>query len=185
MEETFKSKEMSRRQMLKATAAAGALIAAGGIAGVAAAAETTPALAPKLAERPEKASKRFMASMNCSQAICEVYGPSLGLSAEVAGRIGTGFAGGMGLGSECGAATGAVAILGLKYGPDTGKTMAKVGEFMVEFRKRCGDTSCSKLLKVDMGTPEGVKAAADKGLFTTACPGFVRTAGEILEKMLA
>jgi len=37
----------------------------------------------------------------------------------------------------------------------------------------------------DMGTKEGMEEADKKGYFTTRCPGYVKTAGEILEKMLA
>lgn len=182
MDVVDKDSAVSRRQVLKISVdAAGVLLAGRGLAVAAEAAGPIE----KPVDRPAKASKRFLASMNCSQAICEVYGPSFGVPADVAGKMGTGFAGGMGLGSECGAVAGAVAVLGLKYGPDTGRTMVKVTEFIAEFRKRCGETSCSKLLKVDMGTAEGIKAAADKGLFTSACPGYVKTAGEILEKMLA
>lgn len=182
MDEVDKDGAVSRRQVLKVSvAAAGVLLSGRGLAVAAGAA----GVSEKPVDRPEKASKRFLESMNCSQAICEVYGPSFGVPADVAGRMGTGFAGGMGLGSECGAVAGAVAVLGLKYGPDTGRTMVKVTEFIAEFRKRCGETSCSKLLKVDMGTAEGIKAAADKGLFTSVCPGYVKTAGEILDKMLA
>jgi hypothetical protein len=54
-----------------------------------------------------------------------------------------------------------------------------------EFKARYGYLNCSELLGVNMGIPEGVKEAARKGLFTSRCPLYVKTAAEILEKILA
>lgn len=75
--------------------------------------------------------------------------------------------------------------LGLAFGPKEKAVFAKMEEFNKEFRARHRELGCSELLGVDMGTPEGVKEAGKKGLFKTACPVFVRSAGEILEKLLA
>jgi C_GCAxxG_C_C family probable redox protein len=131
-------------------------------------------------------------SGNCSQAILETYAPSMGLPREMARRLTTAFAGGMGMGSECGAVTGALMVIGLKYGRVHDKdpaadrrTSANVAEFIKEFKARHRDTVCSRLLDVNMGTPEGVKEARGKGLFSTRCPEFVRSAAEILDKILA
>jgi C_GCAxxG_C_C family probable redox protein len=143
------------------------------------------------ADAPAHAVDRFMKSMNCAQAILETYAPSMGISKELARRLAAPFAGGMGMGRECGAVTGALMVIGLKYGKihdkDPGadwKTFAKVAEFVKEFKARHNHTECSRLLKVDMGTRAGVKDAGRKGLFTTSCPGFVRSASEILDKIL-
>ena len=103
---------LSRRDLLKFSLAAGATLATGGIARISAAAtkETTPA------DKPEYAKNQFLKSMNCSQAILETYGPSLGLPVEQARKVAAAFAGGMGMGSECGAVTGAFMVIGMKYG---------------------------------------------------------------------
>lgn len=136
------------------------------------------------ANRPQAAEAHFLKSMNCSQAILETYGPAYGLDAATARKLGTGFAGGMGTGSDCGALTGAIMALGLKHGPATETTLKEVGKLIAEFKGRHGQTGCSPLLGSDMGTPQGVKEAASRGYFTSRCPNYVRSAAEILEKLL-
>lgn len=172
---------VNRRDMLKISLAAGVTLATTGISGLSAAAakESTPV------NRPEYAKEHFLKTMNCSQAILETYAPQFGMPVETARRLATGFAGGMGIGSECGAVTAALMVIGLKYGPKERNTFPRVNEFLKEFKARHKEIGCSQLLGVDMGTPAGVKKASSSGLFTSRCPGYVKTAGEILEKMLA
>jgi len=141
--------------------------------------------------RPEYAVDRFMKSMNCSQAVFETYAPGLGMSALIARRVATAMAGGMGMGSECGAVTGALLVIGLKYGKtgDTDQradkeTFQRVAEFSKQFKVRHEHLGCSQLLGVNMGSPEGVKEAEKLGLFTKKCPAYVRSAAEILDTIL-
>jgi len=143
------------------------------------------------ANRPEHAVGRFMKSMNCSQAVLETYAPALGMPAPMARRVATAMAGGMGMGSECGAVTGALLVIGLKYGKtaDTDHqadkdTFQRVAEFFKKFKARHEHLGCSQLLGVDMGTPEGVKEAEKQGLFTTKCPAYVRSAAQILDVII-
>jgi C_GCAxxG_C_C family probable redox protein len=179
---------MNRRDALKLSVAAGVTLAAGGITKIAEAAtkEKSPA------NKPEYAKQQFLKSMNCSQAILETYGPSLGLPVAQARRVAAAFAGGMGMGSECGAITGAYMVIGMKYGKTAesdsradNETFKRLAEFNKQFKAAHKHITCSELLETDMGTPEGVKSAAGKGYFTSRCPGYVKTAGEILEKLLA
>lgn len=135
--------------------------------------------------RPEFAVTHFLKSMNCSQAVFETYAPLYGLDETIARKIGTPFAGGMGVGSECGAITGALLVIGLKNGLSHKKTFAAVEHLQKEFKARHGSTSCSQLLGVDMATPAGIKKAEKAGYFTSRCPQYVRTAADILEKILA
>ncbi|MFZ5449004.1 MAG: C-GCAxxG-C-C family protein [Thermodesulfobacteriota bacterium] len=141
--------------------------------------------------RPDYAVERFMKSMNCSQAVLETYAPGLGMPQLMARRVATAMAGGMGMGSECGAVTGALMVIGLKYGKtaDTDQqadkaTFQRVAVFLKEFKGRHEHLGCSQLLGVDMGTPEGVKEAGKLGLFTKRCPAYVRSAVEILDAIL-
>jgi len=141
--------------------------------------------------RPEHAVDRFMKSMNCSQAVLETYAPALGMPASMARRVATAMAGGMGMGSECGAVTGALMVIGLKYGKtaDTDQqadkaTFQRVAAFLDQFKARHEHLGCSQLLGVDMGTPEGIKEAEKLELFTTRCPAYVRSAAEILDTIL-
>jgi C_GCAxxG_C_C family probable redox protein len=173
---------ITRRDVLKLS------LAAGGVSSLTLAAnnEKTPD------NRPEYAKGRFLKSMNCSQAILETYGPALGLPTESARRVSAAFAGGMGMGSECGAVTGAFLVIGMKYGKTRdddsradNETFKRVAEFVKEFKARHKYINCSELLKVDMGTPESVKEASRKRLFTSLCPNYVKTVAEILDKIMA
>lgn len=176
-----------RRDVLKASLLAGVSLLSQAIPRKASATEPHPSPA----NRPESASAQFLRSMNCSQAILETYAPSMGMPKETARRVASAFAGGMGMGTECGAVTGAFMVIGLKYGKiedeDAGadkKTFGKVAEFIKEFKTEYQHIGCSDLLGVDMSTPEGIKEANAKGLFTSLCPKLVHSAAEILDRIL-
>ncbi|MHC4654653.1 MAG: C-GCAxxG-C-C family protein, partial [Planctomycetota bacterium] len=104
--------------------------------------------------------------------------------------VSCGFGGGMRRGDTCGAVTGALMVLGLRYGPkDVTETFAKndvyskVTEFFLCFESRCGYINCQELLGCDIGTEEGMEHAKENNLFETVCPKMVQTAAEILEEM--
>ena len=179
----------NRRAALKVSAAAGAAFFTGSIAALSVDGGSGAVPATDHAVRAES---RFLKSMNCSQAVLEVYSQELGMPVPLAKRVAAGFAGGMGMGSECGALTGAIMVIGLKYGKTTdtdadadAETFKRIAKFVEGFRARHGDLDCSKLLGIDMSTPEGVKAAEEAGLFTSLCPKFVRSGCEILDEVLA
>lgn len=91
----------------------------------------------------------------------------------------------------CGAVTGALMVIGLKHGrvkagdrPTQEKTYALIKELLRRFTVKNGGIICRNLLGLDISTPEGMKEARGRGLFVTACPKYVRDAGEILEEIL-
>lgn len=141
--------------------------------------------------RVEHAVSRFKASMNCSQAVVETFAPTMEMSVLTARRISAAFAGGMAIGAECGAVTGAFMVIGMKYGKTKDRdmqaderTFAKLAEFIDQFQARHGQILCSALLETDMATSKGIEEAKRKGHFTRRCPLFVASAVEILEKLL-
>jgi len=111
---------------------------------------------------------------------------------QTALRVACGFGGGVGrLGLTCGAVTGAVMVIGLKYGKvkvddDAAKekTYALVQEFARRFRARNKSLNCTELLGYDLGTAEGREKVKEKNLATTVCEKAVRDAAEILEEIL-
>jgi len=139
----------------------------------------------------EDAVTCFAGDFSCAQAVCSTYGPQLGLSRELAMKVAGAFGSGMGrLGQTCGAVTGALMVIGLRYGKteagdDEAKertyTLAK--EFADRFTARHGSIVCQELLGCDISTPEGKEFASAQGLFDTRCPTFVRDAAQILEEM--
>ena len=142
-----------------------------------------------MSDKVEAAVGCFREGFNCSQAILSTYGGEFGLERETALKAAAVFGGGMGgLGEVCGAVTGALAVLGLKYGytdakdkEAKAKTYARVRDFAGRFRARHGALCCRELLGCDLTTAEGMAMARAKGLFTELCPRLVRTAAEMLE----
>ena len=142
--------------------------------------------------RPERADQLHRQGANCAQAVVCSFAEDLGADRAFALRLATGFGGGMGrTGATCGALTGAFMALGLAFGmTEPGdqaakeRTYAMVAEATRRFRERTGALSCRDLLGLDLGTPEGLQAAKDRGLFATQCAGYVRIGAEIVEQML-
>lgn len=140
----------------------------------------------------ENAISLFKKGFRCSQAILSAYATQFGLDQELALRLASPFGGGMGsLGNTCGAVTGAIMVLGLKYGH------SKVGElkkkekanqitkdFVEKFKSRNGSIMCKELLNCDISTPEGRNKAIEEKLFIEICPNLVRDSAEILEELL-
>ncbi|UCG68951.1 MAG: C_GCAxxG_C_C family protein [Thermoplasmata archaeon] len=140
----------------------------------------------------EDATKYFEGDLNCCQSMIMTYGPDYGLSKDTGIRLGTGFAGGMARhGEVCGAVTGAIMIIGLKFGMKEeddsqarDKTYELVKEFLDRFKTKHESIRCRDLLECDIGTPEGRALANEKGLFKTLCPKLVKSAAEILEEQI-
>ncbi len=144
-----------------------------------------------MSKKVEQAVERFNKGFNCSQAVLSSYSEQFGLDCEKAFKVATGFGAGMRMGETCGAVTGAFMVLGLKYGNTTAedqenkaKTYEMVVEFTNKFKARNGSVICRKLLDCDVGTPEGMNEAENKGLFSSVCPKLVQDAAEILEEIL-
>ncbi len=143
-------------------------------------------------DRKEKAAGKFETGLSCSQSIFSSYGPDYGIDEQSALKIATAFGGGMAhMANTCGAVTGALMVLGLVYGRSTvedeaakEKTYELVREFVERFMKKHGSIMCRELLGYDMSTPEGEQKIEELGLTAERCPGFVRTAAEILEALL-
>jgi len=65
----------------------------------------------------EKANKYFKGNCNCSQSVFAAFAPQLSLSQELALKIASPFGGGMAhMDEACGAVTGGLMVIGLKYG---------------------------------------------------------------------
>jgi C_GCAxxG_C_C family probable redox protein len=130
--------------------------------------------------------------MNCSQSVLTAFAEEQGLQRDMAVKLALGFGGGMGItGRTCGAVTGAYMVIGIKYKyqkdiPQENKTRVHqlIKEFDLQFSQINGSTVCQKLLGYDLSTKEGYAAAKEKGLFSTACPKFVKDAVEIIEKLM-
>ena len=141
--------------------------------------------------RVDLALSRFSEGFSCSQSVLSAFAPDLGLDLDSALRVAAAFGGGMGrTGRTCGAVTGALMALGLKYGATRGddkatkeRTYALAREFLARFEARHGVTDCSALLGADISTAEGYSEIREAGRFKTTCPQVVAAAVEIAEQM--
>jgi C_GCAxxG_C_C family probable redox protein len=142
--------------------------------------------------RIERAVSCFNQGFSCSQAVLSTFGPELGLSRELALKVAGAFGGGMaGMGDTCGAVTGALMVIGLRYGRTRvedeaakKRSYSLAREFADRFKSRNGSTVCRDLLGCDISTPEGKEIAEQRELHTTHCPKFVQDATEIIEQIL-
>ena len=140
--------------------------------------------------RVDVALSRFSEGFSCSQSVLVAFAPDLGLDADAAFRVSAAFGGGMGrTGGTCGAVTGALMVLGLRYGPTVADKMAKeltyaqARDLITRFEARHSATVCADLLGVNISTPQGQSAARDANLFKTVCPVLVASAVAILQEM--
>ena len=124
---------------------------------------------------------------SCAQAVFSAFAEQLGLDYQTAVKVSSGFGGGMGLGSVCGAVTGSILAIGLKFGgvdPQAKKQTAQlVREFTDRFKVQRQSLMCRDLLGGDLSTPEGFQTATEKKLFAV-CPGIVTDAAKILVELL-
>jgi C_GCAxxG_C_C family probable redox protein len=143
--------------------------------------------------KSEVAVEKFLSGYNCAQSVLHAYGQDLGLDAETALKLATGLGGGLGRrGEVCGAVTGGILALGLKFGRgnNADKSVAepayqKTRELMVAFERAHGSRTCRVLLDgCALQTPEGQRRFREQNLHQKTCVPFVRTVGEILAGML-
>ena len=140
----------------------------------------------------DQALVHFEEGFNCSQSVFLAFAPTLGLDRETALRVAAPFGGGMGrTGETCGAVSGALMAIGLKYAqpdPDDKQPKEKTYELAKEFLNRFGARNngcvkCRELLGCEIDTPEGQQRAREQGLFETLCPKFVSDAAEIVDQL--
>ena len=133
-----------------------------------------------------------MSRFTCSAAVFSAFSEELGLDGETAKKIACGFGGGISkTGNMCGAVSGAIMVIGLKYGKclagddeATDRTRALTREFISEFSARNGSVNCTALLGYDLSNPEEYQKAAVSGIFMKKCPELVRDAADILDRIL-
>ncbi len=136
----------------------------------------------------ERSKSRFAEGYNCAQAVLLAFAEEIGLDPDTAARLTSAFGGGIARsGRVCGAVSGGLMVLGLRYGntspTDRGAkeaTYALARRYMEDFARQHGSVDCPGLLGLDIGTPEGMKEARERKLFTNQCPVYVSGAVQLL-----
>ncbi len=94
------------------------------------------------------------------------------------------------MGETCGTVTGALIIIGLKYGTADindkllkAKTYELVGKFVKAFKARNNSITCRDLVGFDIGSRRDL-TGDDWAVISKRCPKYVRDAAEIIEEIL-
>ena len=145
------------------------------------------------AERSHEAVSLFKQGFSCSQAVLAAFSDTFGLERNLALKVSQPFGGGIShRGEMCGAVSGGLMVLGLKFGrtkaediPSRDRTYDAVTRFIQKFENLHGTILCKELLGYDIGSKEEFSKAEKQGLFEDFCPKLVRHAAEILEDMIS
>jgi C_GCAxxG_C_C family probable redox protein len=138
----------------------------------------------------ENAVLNFRSNYNCTQSLLKAYADVPQEEMEKLMKLSQPFGGGVGrTGGLCGAVSGALMAIGLKYtdlnNPDSKNEIIRLSnEFMDEFKKENGSINCKELLYYDISTEEGRKAIHDKNLRETICEKLVCNSAEILDRII-
>lgn len=130
----------------------------------------------------------FSQGYSCAQAVLRAFAADFGMDADLATRVAGAYGGGIArCGHLCGAVTGALMAIGLRYAStDPTDQGAKEGtytvarRFLQQFEAQFGSLDCPGLLGVDIGTPDGMQQARQGNLFKTRCPTYVEDAVAIV-----
>ena len=121
------------------------------------------------------------------------FSQQIDLDYGVAMRISQGFGGGAGSRGLCGAVSGAHMVLSYtqevppynNHKINRNNLYELIKKFNHKFKEKHGSLRCVELLGgLDPGIKEESEKAREKKLFTTACPGFVKEAADILDEIL-
>ena len=128
---------------------------------------------------------------NCAQSIVAAFAQDVGLDVSTAIKMAGVFGGGLAhQGHVCGAVSGALMIIGMKYnGIEADYASREHGfaigtDFIEEFESRHQTIDCRQLIGCDLSTPKGLKRFKDAGIFRNVCPRWVKEAADILEPLL-
>ena len=139
----------------------------------------------------ELAAELFLSDSNCAQAVLEAFGDVTGLEKSFAAKLASSFGGGMGRMREvCGAVSGMLMALGLKYGYADPKDRAgKTAQYELvraladEFKKENGSIICRELLGLDENFKPKPPEVRTEGYYKKRpCGELCKQAAEIFEQ---
>jgi C_GCAxxG_C_C family probable redox protein len=143
--------------------------------------------------RNEVAAGKFLEGYNCAQAVLYSFCDDLNLDKDTALRLACGFGAGIGRKEEvCGAVSGGIMALGIKYGRGengerslTEGTYQEVRKLMERFVKKHGTYICRSLLGgCELTDPEGQMEFKQKDLYNKVCKECVCSVVEIVEELM-
>lgn len=139
------------------------------------------------------AEAKFMEGYNCAQSVLFSFCGELGLDEDAALKLSCGFGGGMGrMGEVCGAVSGGIIALGLKFGRGknderaaTDFAYSKIRAFVNRFSAKHGSCRCRDLLNgCDLTSPAGQTYFKENECFNIICRPCVRDAAAMVAEMM-
>ncbi len=138
-----------------------------------------------------EAVKYFKEGYNCAQSVFVPFALNYLKDEKLALKLMSPFGGGVSnTDNICGAVSGGLAALGLKFGHSEaddleGKMAAKktAQEFMLAFEKEHGSISCSTLIGYNLSQSYQQEKAKKAGVFDTICPKLVETAEKLVSQI--
>lgn len=144
-------------------------------------------------KKQELAAATFRSGYNCAQSVLSSFSSDFTIERDTLLRLASPFGSGIAKTQEtCGAVTGGIMAIGLKYGKGingTEEEKARAYELsrrlITEFSKEHGCTTCRTLMNgLDMNTPEGMAKIKELDLFRVRCLNYVKSAVKITEEIL-
>ena len=138
----------------------------------------------------EEAVAHFEEGFNCAQSVLLAMQKFWKLEDPFEPKVVSAFGGGIGRrGSLCGALTGGVVAIGLRYGTnkpsskEREQAYLKASEFYGRFEEECESVLCRDLIGFDLSDPEELERARSSKVFGRKCVRFIEKAVDILMEM--
>ena len=143
-----------------------------------------------MSTKSDLATAHFHSGFNCAQSVAAVFCEKYGVDKNTVIKMCSGLGAGFRSGEICGAVSGAVLAIGLKYGQNIAEDKsakdncnAKTIEFMNLFRSKNESVVCKDILGFDLSVKEEYEQAQKQDLFKTTCVDMVVSAVELLEEL--
>lgn len=129
---------------------------------------------------------------NCAQAVLASQSDEYGMDAALAKKAAAAFGGGIANNGEvCGACTGALMLIGLRYGrykdgdsESREKTNRIANEFLGRIKEEYGSIICRDIIKYNLLDENELLKAREADVFTKICRPLVKRAVELAEEIL-
>lgn len=136
----------------------------------------------------EKAMRHFRDDRNnCAESVLLTMAEHWKCKNELIPKVATAFGGGMGrCGSVCGALTGGLMAIGIKYGTNESSAEKRsrayelAETFYRQFEKQNRSVMCRELIGLELSDAKQRKKAQEERVFEKKCTVFVKSAVEIL-----
>ena len=135
----------------------------------------------------KKALEHYQVGYNCAESVLLALYEDMEPKSEneLIPKIAAGFGGGIGrCGSVCGALTGSIMAVGIKYASnETGmekraKAYLYAKTLLKQFEEQNGTTSCRDLIKYDLSNPEEAAKFRQEGIPQKVCSKLIKVAIE-------